>query len=228
VSNQGAVLNDGATVGLTGYSVGDGASVSASATGAAASVGFSSIGSGLTAPGTTIGDLTQQVTNGDAATVISSNISNIGATMTVGDLTGNGSSVNVGGTGALASLSVSHINATTEGSFIVGAVSQTVNNTGTVGNSGTINAGDLTGIGSSASISGTGAAASVSGSSISTTAAPLGTPTITSITQTVNNNTGSAITNTGTINLAGGLGTGASASISATGAGGFASFRAVK
>ncbi len=97
-------------------------------------------------------------------------------------------------------------------------------------NSGSItstSAGGLSGIGSSASISATGAAASVSVASIydlSVSSATLG-----NVTQTATNAIGANVSNTGTISLAGPIsGNGASASISATGAGAFVSFRSVK
>jgi hypothetical protein len=229
VTNQGAVANDKATLSLPAYTVsGDGASLSASATGAAASFGFSSIDSYLTDTGTSIGSLTQTVTNGTAGTTPApANISNTGAKVTVGDMSGNGSSASIGGTGAVASLSFANIGAGAEGNFTVSDILQSVNNTGSIGNGGSISAGALSGTGSSASISASGAVASVSQGSISATGT-LGTPTIASIVQNATNSAASPISNVGTITLTGGLGTGASAQIASTGAGAFASFRAVK
>jgi hypothetical protein len=56
----------------------------------------------------------------------------------------------------------------------------------------------------------------------------LGTVTVSSITQTATNAAGSTISNTGTMTTGGISGNGASASISAVGAGAFVSFSAMK
>ena len=214
-TNGGDVSNRKATVEV-GRLSGDGSSASIGATGAVASVSDSSIDS--SAGKVKIGDVKQKVSNGG-------DINNSGK-ITAGRLSGDGSSVSISATGAVASVSDSSIDSTV-GSLKIGDITQKVSNSGDINNSGKITAGGLSGTGSSASVSASGAVASVSDSSINATGTP-GPITIASITQTATNHSDSPVTNTGTINLSGGLGTGASASVSAMGAGAVASFSSVK
>jgi hypothetical protein len=225
VSNSGSVT---AKSGSTGQTLGTGASASVSATGAVASTSFSTINGAL--PSVETGDVKQTVNNTGAI----KNTSFGG--VTVGNLD-TGASASVSATGAVASLSVSSINPTSQGSVDIDhKVTQTVTNGGSVTNNGgsfglftagtSINAGSL-GTGSSASISASGAVASVSDSSIGGTGV---VPTINtgSITQSATNNVGATVSNSGKITLTGGLGAGASASVSAMGAGAVASFSSIK
>jgi hypothetical protein len=235
--NTSNVNNNGSVTVHPGFFVaptlGAGASAAVSATGAVASTDFSTIGGTLT--GTTTGTVTQSATNGNQSGVFFfpntyANVSNTGS-VTVGALRGDGASASISGTGAVASLSISGIDTTSQGNFAIGAVSQGASNTGTVTNYGTISAGALSGTGSSASISASGAVASVSDSNILKPTGSLSSipnTSIASISQTATNNAGSPISNNGTITVAGNLGTGASASVSAMGAGAVASFHSVK
>lgn len=224
-SNNAAVTNSGTpTIGNFAGLLGEGSSASIGATGAAASAGFSFIGDGDVAAGT-IGNITQSASNQAAGTT-----TNTGGSIPLsGPISGAGASASISATGAISSVSLSHIvNTAGEGQFGLGAISQGSTNAANITNSGTIatTSGGLSGIGSSAVISATGAAASVSSSSIAATGAP-GTPAIDSIGQSVSNS--GVVSNTGTITLASGIsGAGAAASVSAVGAGAYASFSAIK
>lgn len=232
VTNTGDISNTSGATGLTpsaGITIGDltgkGASVSVGATGSAASISVASIDSNSVA-GTTFGGITQQSTNGTvggAPTV--QNTGNIA----VGDLGGVGAGAQINATGASSSLSVSSIKNDTAAIVGTGITGQTTSNYGAITNSGIITStGTVSGTGASASISAMGAASSFSANSNSDTAA--GTPlTLGAITQTTTNNTGATVANTGAITVASGsMGQGASLSVSAIGAGSFASFRSVK
>ena len=231
VLNSGVISNTSGTVGaspVAGITVGavggDGASVSVGATGAAASISVASIGSTDVAS-TTFGTITQNSTNGAAGVLV--NVTNTG-NISTGDVGGVGAGAQISATGATSSVSVSSIGNDTTPTLGGGGVGQTTNNNGAITNSGIIaSSGTLSGAGSSASISAVGAASSFSVSSINDTAVASLMPG--NITQTTNNNLGSAVHNTGAITLSSGsMGTAASAGISATGAGSFVSFRSVK
>jgi hypothetical protein len=224
-TNNAAVTNSGTPmIGNFAGLLGDGSSASIGATGAAASAGFSFIGDGDVTAGT-VGNITQSANNQAAGTT-----TNTGGSIPLsGPIDGAGASASISATGAIASVSLSHIaNTTAEGQFDLAAISQGSTNAANITNSGNIatTSGGLSGVGSSAVISATGAAASVSSSSIAATVAP-GTSAIDSMGQSVSNS--GAVSNTGTISLASGIsGAGAAASVSAVGAGAYASFSAVK
>ena len=231
-NSAASVLNQASTIttGDLGFmTVGAGASVSSSATGAAASIGLTVLESTPVGAATvTFAAIDQTATNATAG-----GVTDVNTTLNVGVLKGNGSSASVSATGAIASISATSINSS-EFPLVTGTIKQTatngnvttispINNTGAINQTG---AGGLSGIGSSVGISATGAAASVSVASINDGA--VASPTLGATTQSATNFAGSTIANTGTITLAGPIsGNGASASISATGAGAFVSFRSV-
>ena len=224
VSNYGEITNLNAGAAVDG--MGPAASMSISATGAGASVGVTGIAS---AAGTTfsflkIGDVTQSVDN--AAVIV--NDGNIdGGTMTLETA----SSVSVGATGTVASISLTAIGGTFLAAAVdpeaavtggvIGEISQSSVNTGaTIGNTGVITIGDLEGTGSRVGVSATGAVASVSLSSVeNTNIDSLAGHEVGVVGQTATN--AADITNDGDITVTGtdsGLsGTGSSASISASG-----------
>lgn len=212
----------------TGALSGHGASVSASATGAAASIGASFIN---TTAYTSLGlqGAGQNVTNNGAIT----NSGVAGSPINVGNISGHGASVRSSATGAVASVSVSSIlsGPPTPQIFGTTGVAQTVTNAGAIQNTAaSIIAGSISGTAASASIGATGAAASVAVASIADTAViPPPLAVIGTISQTVTNNVGSSITNAGSITLTGGaVGTAASVSIAAVGASASVSFLAVR
>ncbi len=252
IANTGTINLGGAGKGdLTG----DGASVAVGASGAVTSIGLSFIGAtavsgsnalpgagggfgNLTGSGTTMGNISQTSTN-TWMTIDNQ------AAVTVGDVAGEGASVSARATGALASVSIAQVNTASEGAFTTGTITQKAMNNGdtggivtntTVNNRGTISAGALAGMGSSASIAASGAVTSLNVASIG--AGTLGDQsTVGTITQTSDNVSqlffGTTykpnVTNVGSITLSGGItGNGASASVSATGAGAFVSFATIK
>ncbi|MEJ0005120.1 MAG: hypothetical protein WDM77_01695 [Steroidobacteraceae bacterium] len=164
--------------------LGQGASVSVGATGAVASVSFSSLAdSNAYNPGTV--GATLPVTN----TFISQGVSNEGfvsnvASIFTGDLTGNGASVSASATGAVGSFSISGNNVSFAGGNF-GSVGQTVDESGSnVINTAAINVGNLSGAGASVSGGATGAVASVSYSNIGGSQSGL---TVGPVTQQVSN-----------------------------------------
>lgn len=227
VYNAGVITNTNGQILNVGV-VGDGGSASVSATGAEASVSVTMDHVGAVTGGyistTTIN---QYVANNVALT----GVRNTGASITsTGAAVGDGGSLSIGSTGAIAAIGLLQNNSG-QGTFTIGGtgITQFSENTSLVTNSGTImGAAVLSGAGSSASISGTGAAASVSIASIDPGLTSLATPTIGSIGQTALNHTNSTVTNNGTITLGGMSGVGASASISATGAGAFVNLSAIR
>jgi hypothetical protein len=213
---------------------GIGASVSASASGAVASVGITYInvgGAGWTP--STVGDISQTSTNADGSNVANNAISN---PITVAGISGDGASVRASASGAIASVSLLTIDSTLSGGagHTVGAVTQSSTNGdaiagATVTNTASITAGAIGGVGASAVINATGASASFSIASINDISYPASTTIGTPITQTATNYAGSTVSNTGSITLTGGLtGVGSSAAVSAVGAGTFVSFAAIK
>jgi len=149
----------------------------------------------------------------------------------IGDLSGNGSSVAVSATGSIAAVSYSLVNSGGPAANSLAGITQssTNDNGNTVTNTGgTIMAGALSGVDSSASIGATGAASSVSIASVNYSVPSLNSINGT-VSQTTANNLGANVTNTGKITLSGPIsGNGASASVSATGALSSVAFRSVK
>lgn len=253
-TNNDTVRNDsrglGVSIGFSGVDgiAGAGSSTSISASGAASVVSTAFINS--TATSVEIGNVRSTATNNAAVTNDNSstpNALNTPATSSgtgnlnigVGGIGGSGASASVSASGATAALSISSIESPGNpadgpaiGSISVGRVTQEAHNNGTVTNlGGTITlsgpAGSISGTGASASISASGAASSVSVSSIADAGTLAGTTSITGINQTSNNT--ATVTNTGRIVATGGItGAGASASISAVGAGAYASFSSIK
>lgn len=174
VSNRGTILNTyyGLYRGLSG----NGSSVSVSATGAASAVSVSSIntgGSDTVSIGKR-GRIDQTTTNNSWYVVNRGFIPG----SYWGDVSGHGASASVSATGAASSVSVSRIKSAPMRSVTIGNVKQRTTNHAKVTNqhagrryrsryyTGTMALGDLSGTGSSASISATGAASAVSYSSL--------------------------------------------------------------
>ena len=258
-NNAGSVRNEAmGNYRIAGHISGDGASLSASATGAGSVVGATVIRSNGFA--LHIDDVQSTAVNSGVVENVNSSTStganpqgnvvnpsqSTGTVSTTGSTTtmalhGAGSSVSVSASGATAALSLTSIGNTGSTSIETGAVSQSAINSGAVTNYGgsiAINnpstgqtTGQIAGAGASASISASGAVASFSILSINDSA-PVAS-SIGSITQSASNS--AAVSNsagpTGTvaINVASGItGAGASASISAVGAGAYASFAAIR
>jgi hypothetical protein len=213
-NNTGSVTNTGSITGVS-TDLGQAASAAVSATGAVAAVSFSGVNNSLTLPNVASGfDVSQFVSNEGAVT-------NAGTISSLGTL-GFGASAAVSATGAAASFSFSGNNATLNATT-TGSVAQTAVNDAAVSNSGEITAGALR-PGASAAISATGAVASLAfsanyGSIIDVRDGY--NPQLTGATQTVTNlGTVSNIANTEEFTgvTVGTLDTGASASVTATGA----------
>jgi hypothetical protein len=166
-TNSANVSSYGTISGATAPVLGIGSSASVNATGAVASLSSSSIAGNVsnTAVSTYAPAVSQIVNNGGTSlNPATATITNVG-TITTGALSGNGSSVSIGATGAAASISVSSINDTSLTSFApIGNVTQTVTNRsgGAVNNTGMISVASLAGAGAGASISAVGASASIS------------------------------------------------------------------
>jgi hypothetical protein len=231
VTNGGASAStvSNSSLGITtGDLSGHGASVSATASGAAASVGVSFINTPAWSS-FPLGPVNQNATNTGSVT----NGAGLNGQLSVGALSGTGASVRSSATGASASIAVTSIlsGPPVANTFGSASMSQLATNTGAIQNTGTIvSSGTLSGMASSASITAVGAATSVALASINDTAVvPAPTATVMNITQTSNNLAGSPVANTGTITLAGGnLGAAAAASIGAVGASAAVSFLAVR
>ena len=245
--NSNAVTN-AAGSGTSSISVGSlsgtGASASIGSTGAVSSLSFANTASsGSNNVSVSFGGVQQRATNGEDYyggdsnfTASQAKIRNSGSITLGGDMTGVGSSASVSATGAVASVSYSTVSTsgTSNASFSMGNVEQTANNgqygsTPPIINSGDITIGGSMAKGASASVSATGSAASFQVASLNDTTA-LGSISVGSVTQSAQNY--GSVSNAGSIAFNGGgavtLGTGASASISATGAAASVSFRAVK
>jgi fibronectin-binding autotransporter adhesin len=214
----------------TGNLTGHGSSVSATATGAAASIGVSYVN--------TTAWSTMPIISAFQTVSNTGIINNLALTnpISVGDISGTGASVRASATGAAASIALTSIVSgapnnvpPNQGLIIGGSIVQLVTNAGLVRNEASIvSTGTLSGMASSAVISATGAAASVSVASINDTQVTPFTVSTGPINQTVTNNPGS-VTNLGSITLGGGnLGAGAVASISAVGASASVSFLAIR
>jgi len=206
------------SAGLDGGITGNGASVSASATGAVSSVSVSSINTlGSSdidiATGTSIDQDSTNTGPADFEPSVENN-SSINGT---GNVSGLGASASLSSTGAVAAVSVSSINDAQAPTTNIGNVRQDAINDGVITTSGTIGSeaalGNISGKGASVSISSTGAIASLSVSSINS---GTGSTATGNINQTATN-TGNVST-TGTISAGNLSGAGASASVSTTGA----------
>jgi len=212
--NIGAITNTGTLT--AGDISGRGASASISATGAVASTSYSSNFSDINATETGLsrvtfsGAITQDANSTGA-------ISNTG-TLTAGDLSATGAGASISASGAVASVAYSANDSTVTNSNVTfsAPITQTATNNGTVNNTGTLTAGDISGTGASVSISASGAVASTAYSTSGSTVDSTNVTFNGSILQTANNY--AAITNNGNLTLGTLSGTGASASISATGA----------
>jgi filamentous hemagglutinin len=195
---------------------GPGASASISATGAAASVAYSANTLNIEDSKVTFsGAIDQTATQ-------SSQVVNLG-TLTAGAITGTGASASISATGAVAStaysLNFSDITVSETGLSSVtfsGAIDQVVSSTGSTSNTGTLTAGDISGIGAGASISASGAVASVAYSAVESTVTSADVTFSSPITQTTNNY--ESVINNGTLTAGNISGAGASVSISASGA----------
>jgi hypothetical protein len=220
VNNNGGDVSNTATTITAGSLDGLGTSVGVSASGAVAVVGLSQIDSTLLA--SSFGNVTQNVTNSGTGVV-----NNRASSVTVDAIAGHGASVAISATGASAAVQIAGIESTV-GAVSMNNITQTTSNAAgapVTNTSGTIAAQSISGIGASASVSASGSIAAVS--VVSTNDTAFAGPSISQVTQSSINN--AAIQNTGAISLAGGItGNGASASISATGAGSFVSFSAFK
>ncbi len=221
--NNGAVTTRNAAITTSGTTTaGDAASMGISASGSGASLAFNGIGAiGFAAGAPDVGNVTQTSSNsGSVDNGGSANVSTITATALT--LSGAASSLSVGASGASSSVSGTSIGATTSGAQTFGTVSQTSTNAAaTVSNYGSITAATATGDGASVSISARGASAGISETAVGTTT-PAGNTYGATIVQTVTNGAvaaPSAISNSGSIVLTGGLtGEAGSASISASAA----------
>jgi hypothetical protein len=218
----GSVSITDSSIGVTGIT-GTAASVGVAATGASASVQSSYIGS--TGSGSTIGAIFGDITQGavGAGTRILSGrpITVTDVTVSAGAVDGTAASAGISATGVQANVSVAAIS--NDGS-VSGTtfenVSQAVNNAvnGAVSiNDSTVSVDGLGGVASSASIAARGAAASVGVSEIGSLVA-MGSSVFGTITQDVINGGSVTAGNTSIISTGGILGTGASASILASGA----------
>ncbi len=215
-NSSAAVIRDVGAI-TNGGNLGDGASASVSATGAAASLSLTGIDlPPATQTSTTVGKVSQVVVN-------RGNVTNVATSFSVGKLSGIGASASISATGAVASVGVSFINSDWQGSSF-SPVTQTARNNATVDNTGnTMYVGTLSGDAASARISASGAITAVSVLTADADGAignSFGT-----INQTASNGrtTNSKITNNGSIiqngNTSGLTGIGSSAVINATGAG---------
>jgi hypothetical protein len=154
--NFGRVVADQNTV-QTGVVSGDVASVSISATGSAAGVSESLIGSISTA-GSQFGTVDQNVRSIDGTGSLNANSGRV----TTGEISGDAASARVSATNATASVSTLGADSTLGGATVFGAIDQTVSATkGLFMNSPNLTTGALSGDAASASYSATGAAASV-------------------------------------------------------------------
>lgn len=221
---QTATNTSGADVanGTTGSSIttgnldGDGSSVSASATGAVAAVGFTNINTNAFAGPIGGANITQ------TAKSEGGNVTNTVPSITVNGLNGAGAAVSGSATGTLASLSFGTVSSKASSGFSIGTVTQSSNNNMKITNTtSSVNTTDhLNGNGTSVSSGASGAVASTAVSNIDSTGK---NSTIASVKQTATNNTAGDVTNSAsTLNIDGGsgdlIGDGSSASVSANGA----------
>ena len=235
----GPAITNSVTGLTTGNLAGHGSSVSATATGAAASIGVSYIN-------TTAWSMMGIAPAVIGVPVVVQTASNTGAvnnfafgTISVGNISGTGASVRSSAAGAVASIALTSILSgapnnvppNTGLNISGGAIVQTATNSGPITNitSSIVSTGTLSGMASSAVISATGAAASISVASINDTQAAPFMVVTGPINQVATNNLGSTVSNTGSITLAGGnLVAGAAASIGAVGASASVLFLAIR
>lgn len=224
-----------------GELAGHGSSASVSATGAASSVAVSRIASAPLAMAT-IGNINQHTTNNaDVTNKHSGQLFGtlpFTGTMTLADLSGDGTSASISATGAASAVSYSSIvqDKAASNSITMGDVTQYASNTGGIINTGPVEktsstsgpstfvtdvfkaaalrVGDLTGAGSSATVSVTGAASSISVSKISDASAT--DTSIGNVDQETSNS--GKVANYGDIKAGNLVGNAAAVSISATGA----------
>lgn len=140
----------------TGKIDGKGASVSASASGATSAVSISSID--YDSSNATISGTNQHTSNWESPVVNK-------ATITTENVNGNGASIAASGSGAASVVAVSH-NGGSSSASISNTQQYTYNGSSAVYNSGTLSVGNVSGNGTSVSVSATGAASVVSISSI--------------------------------------------------------------
>lgn len=190
---------------------GHGASVSFSAAGAVAAVSFRSIGNndnGRT-PRINTNTINQRAIN-------DGNVVNFTRNLSIGNLSGAGTSASISSSGATAQVSSASISDSIVPSLSVnGGINQTAINYGLIVNLGSITVGNITGAGSSVSVSAVGTAASIS--TVAINSAQISNISIApTITQTVVN--AGRVKNIGTITAGAVRGAGASISASAVGA----------
>lgn len=219
VRNMDTVFNTVRTDNLNGI----GTSVQVAAIGASAAIDAGTINGGtvLFQASTTI---TQSATNNAAV----SNMFGPGNLVSVGNLNGIASAVQVSAAGASAAVNLSSINGgAITANLVGGSITQTARNTtnGTITNSGIINAGNISGIGSAVSVTAVGASSSVAVSSIASGRITGGNLRIGGITQTSTNN--AAVTNVVGIRAGIPTGVGSSISGSAIGASSVVSFSTI-
>jgi hypothetical protein len=170
VTNTGLGVSNQGTIGLGSSVLANGASASASATGAQAAISVGAINTtAFTSP--LLGTINQTTTNGGLTATPVTNMAGI----TAGNLSGHGSSVSITATGAASSTGISFINTPAWSSFPLGPVNQTATNNGAVTNGiitgnvvtpAPISVGSLSGTGASVRASATGASASIAVTSI--------------------------------------------------------------
>jgi len=194
---------------------GTGASVSVAATGAAVSASSVSLNGGNTQLFIS-GRRAYQEANSEGP--VTNNATNM--KVTAGAISGNGAAVQVSATGASASMGSSVVNAVARSNFnsrvALFDFGQFVNNAGPVSNKGTINSGDISGIGASTQVSAIGANAAVGASAINGGTARVeifGAGLPFQRTETLGD-----VRNTGKIDTGSLSGTGSSSQISAVGA----------
>ena len=226
-SNYGGVTNNHTGNWLIdiGLVDGDGASASVSATGGVSSISVSSIntpGTYWTNSDTSFGSIKQETWN--AGTV-----SNNGGSIWAGEIKGIGASLSIGATGAVSSVSMSGIaDSDTFDTIHAKSISQGTTNyyNASITNGGSITAGDISGVGASASVSASGAVSSVSVSNIGGASQFDHVHFQNNITQTTTNY--APVTNSGTVQVGALTGNGASASVSAVGAVSAVSYSSIK
>lgn len=195
-------LSTAASVRLSGS--GAGASVSSTAIGPSAAA-FASFG--------TVG----QTVNSEGFLFVGSSKSGIRNTATVGGVSGQGASASISASGASGDVGTSLINGTQSVAGSIGAVTQTIDNSGLVLNNGSsLTTGAVSGIAASASISASGASGGVAGSAI--TGTTVKATAIAAVTTDVGN-TGDVTLKMATLDSSAGVGNMAgSAGLSVTGA----------
>jgi hypothetical protein len=214
VANLGIIVVGGLGVGNV---VGDGASLSISASGSTSAISYSSINSAADQnTKVQLGDVTQLAGNNNGP------ILNVGLIDFGGDLTGTGASVSVGASGATSAIGFSSLNSigNTTGkaaaAITTGDINQGTVNNGRVFNLGAIDGGNVTGRGASLNVSASGATSAIAYTSINNNNSNSPAINTNNITQGALNF--QRVTNLGVISAGSISGNGASASITAAGA----------